>query len=326
MLEDFKKTQNIAYNIITNDAKKNKISHAYLFETNSYPKSMEFVNAFVKFLLCPNHHINDNEAASCTVCKTIDDGNYTELKYIEPDGMWIKKEQLSELQKEFSTKSLSGVYRVYVVNQAEKLNAAAANSILKFLEEPEEGIIAILITDNMYQLLDTIISRCQVISLKKASMEEIIKTSDFEDSELLKIGMNLTSTIEQLKEFVMNEKNQLLLDETINFVKIYEKYGKDVLLESNKILELCKDRNDLLYIFDVMILYYRDMIQLKLNSETKTFRKEKFDMDFINHKNTITSLCKKLKVMLQLKEKIKYNINQNLLLDRLVLLLEEVEV
>ena len=97
----------------------------------------------------------------------INDKCYPEIKIINPDGLWIKKEQLDEIQKEFSTKAVFGTKKIYIINEADKMNSSAANSILKFLEEPVPNIIAILVTNNIYQLLDTIISRCQVISLRK---------------------------------------------------------------------------------------------------------------------------------------------------------------
>ena len=54
---------------------------------------------------------------------------------------------------------------IYIIDPAEKLNPASANTILKFLEEPPEGIVAILITENKYNVLETIVSRCQCLSL-----------------------------------------------------------------------------------------------------------------------------------------------------------------
>ena len=55
--------------------------------------------------------------------------------------------------------------RIYVIKEAEKLNTSAANTLLKFLEEPADDIIAILLTNNRYKLLDTILSRCQVLTV-----------------------------------------------------------------------------------------------------------------------------------------------------------------
>lgn len=89
---------------------------------------------------------------------------YVDVKVIKSDGMWIKKDQLLDLQSEFNNKAFEGNKKIYIIRSAEKMNVQTANSILKFLEEPVDDIIAILITDNINMLLPTIISRCQVIN------------------------------------------------------------------------------------------------------------------------------------------------------------------
>ncbi|MCI8346367.1 MAG: hypothetical protein HFJ12_00270 [Bacilli bacterium] len=140
-----------------------KISHAYLIEIANLSNYMEFVNEFIKILLCSSNKINPDK--NLKISKQIDHNNYPDLKIIRPDGSWIKKEQLIQLELEFSKKSLLDSKLIYVIDKAENLNDSSANTILKFLEEPEEGIIAILLTNNRYQVLDTILSRCQVLSL-----------------------------------------------------------------------------------------------------------------------------------------------------------------
>lgn len=77
-----------------------------------------------------------------------------------------KKEQFISLQEEFMTKGIENQKRIYIIKQAIRMNSAAANSILKFLEEPQNNIMAILITDNIHQLLPTIISRCKNIKFE----------------------------------------------------------------------------------------------------------------------------------------------------------------
>lgn len=72
-----------------------------------------------------------------------------------------------DLQSEFSKKSIEGSKKVYIIKSADKMNIQTANSILKFLEEPIDEIIAILVVDNINLMLPTIISRCQVIKLNK---------------------------------------------------------------------------------------------------------------------------------------------------------------
>lgn len=143
-----------------------RVSHAYLIELNNYEQDLTFVFSFIKMILC---NISYEELESCQnpILTLIDDGNYPDIRVISSDTGVIQKSFISDLQKEYSNKSLLNGKRIYLIREAEKLNGFSANTILKFLEEPEDDIIAFLLTDNRYHVLDTILSRCQVLSLKE---------------------------------------------------------------------------------------------------------------------------------------------------------------
>ena len=146
----------------------NKVSHAYLIELNNYDEDMKYIYDFIKMILCNIEYSSLNEENN--IIRLIDDNNYPDIKIIEPDGSTIKKSQMLDLQKDYSNKSLLNGKRIYVVKEADKLNPASANTILKFLEEPEDDIIAILLTTNRYKVLETILSRCQILTIKENSM------------------------------------------------------------------------------------------------------------------------------------------------------------
>ena len=156
------------FNIIERLVNFNKISHAYLIEVYNFDEDLIYILNFVKLILCSNKNMSvDNlNCNCCNICNSIDNGNYLDLKIIEPDGNFIKKKQLLELQEEFNNKSLLANKRIYIIKEAEKLNSSSANTILKFLEEPEDDIIAILLTTNRFQIIDTILSRCQVLTFR----------------------------------------------------------------------------------------------------------------------------------------------------------------
>lgn len=156
-----------------------RISHAYLFEVDNYEEDLNYIYSFIKMILCKCKYdeLKDN---SNKIINLIDSNNYPDLYVIKPDGSSIKKGQLIDLQKEYSNKSLLDNKRIYIIEECEKMNQSSANTILKFLEEPEEDVVAILIADNRYHVIDTIISRCQIISLKENfSISEY--TDDFID-------------------------------------------------------------------------------------------------------------------------------------------------
>lgn len=155
--------QKKACSFIEKTIKENKkISHAYLIETNDYYNYNNFIKYLIKSILCLN---SNNSEYNKKIEIEVEHNNYPDVKYIYPDGNNIKKEQLLTLEKEFSKKSMLDNKLIYVIDQAEKLNDSSANTILKFLEEPEEDIIAILVANNRYKVLDTILSRCQIITL-----------------------------------------------------------------------------------------------------------------------------------------------------------------
>ena len=157
-------------------SKNKKVSHAYLIETNGYEKGIEFIKEFLKILL--NTNCDDKEEIT-RINYEIDNDIYPDIRYIYPDGNYIKKEQLLSLEKDFSKKSINDNLSIYVINEADRLNDSSANTILKFLEEPKENIIAVLVTNNRYRVLDTILSRCQILSLK-ASKKSIVYSEEIE--------------------------------------------------------------------------------------------------------------------------------------------------
>lgn len=154
------------YEIINSIVNNNKISHAYMIEIDSYDDDFICVLDFVKMILGNNDDINN----------LIDIGNYPDLKIIEPDGSVIKKGQLIKLQEEFRNKSFLDNKMIYIIKEADKLNESSGNTILKFLEEPEDDIVAILVTTNRYKVIETILSRCQILSLQDS--DNIVEVSD----------------------------------------------------------------------------------------------------------------------------------------------------
>lgn len=142
-----------------------KVSHSYMIELNDCEKDFHFVISFVKMILFSCSY-RDIESMDNSVFELIDHNNYPDFRIIEPDGSYIKKNQLLDLQIDFNNKSLFDNKRIYVIKYADRLNLSSSNTILKFLEEPAPDIIAILVTENRFKILETIQSRCQILSLK----------------------------------------------------------------------------------------------------------------------------------------------------------------
>ena len=155
---------------LTNTLKTDKLSHAYLVVGEDSLYSDEFILSFVKAIFClENKDKEFYNCGKCKSCQSIEHNNYVDFYIIESDTS-IKKEDIQNLKSELSVKSFYGK-KIYWIKDIEKMTEQASNSLLKFLEEPEDDIIAILSCKNISAVLPTIISRCQQVKLIGSSEE-----------------------------------------------------------------------------------------------------------------------------------------------------------
>ena len=314
MLENYKNSQPIIYKILKNAIINDKCSHAYLIETGGFYNTMDFTMSFVKSLLCPQKKLIKENCGSCHQCEVIDSGNFPEIEIINPDGLWIKKEQLQNLQKEFNTKALIGNKRIYIITKADRLNKSAANSILKFLEEPENNLVAILLTENIYNVLSTIRSRCQILKLKT---QNISKEDISPIQKLIKLAISINKNLD---ENTIEQK----IKKVIEFVNYYEKNHLNTILYINKLWnENITNKDEYEMAFEIIISYYKDILNYTLNKPLEIFEINK-EIELIAKNNTVDTICKKINQIVELKDLIKYNINTNLLMDKLIITLEGV--
>ena len=309
MLEEYEKKEPIIYRQISNSI-KNGLSHAYLFELNDNIYAYEMIMSFVKKVLSNG---DDN------IAKRIDDGNYPELKHIFPDGQLIRKEQLEELQKSFSTISLENDKRFYIIHDSEKLNVAAANSLLKFLEEPSDGIIAILLTNNINLMLKTIVSRCQILTFSKNKLEDYIKFNQITSNITLhKLFFTIWKNKDELNEYHRN-----FVKKVIEFINYYEKNKLKTIVYENRFFEEINDKIELNKFFECVILFYRDLLRNKFGSDVLYFDDY---IDYIREFsciNTEEMIIKKINTLLEKVRLIKNNVNTSMFIDGIIIDMEE---
>ena len=142
---------------------------------------------------------------------------------IEPDGNFIKKEQILDLKYFFSKESQYTKENIYIIKNAERMNKESANTMLKFLEEPEGSVIGFFLTSKLDNVLLTIQSRCQHLEMNFAnnpyeelgiSEEDYNKYLSIIKEYLQKIEVEKTDLIlynkEYLSELSKDEENREL--------------------------------------------------------------------------------------------------------------------
>lgn len=141
------KEENIKY--LSNVIDENKLSHAFLVESNNYEDVM---NSVFKLFLEKKMIFN------------IDDiENNISVRILKPIDNLIDKDQILNLQEFLATMSFDGYYKLFFILNAGLMNEQSVNKLLKVLEEPNDKVVGFLISDNANELLPTLISRCQVL-------------------------------------------------------------------------------------------------------------------------------------------------------------------
>ena len=283
MLDKYKDTQSVVYDILIKEINNNQIGHAYLFDINNNVDAFDIVMSFVKEVLCFN--LNDEDRK--VLLQRIDDGNYPEIKLIEPDGMLIKKRQVLDLQQEFSMSAIEGSKRIYIIRDADKMRSETANSMLKFLEEPNDDIIAILMTNNFNGVLATIVSRCQLIRLNNVKDNSL--------DELDEIAINFIKSVE------------------FNDIKTIT-FEKELLFDTISV----KDREKMVLFFDKLIDVYYDIVKIMNGKKEIKYSKSIEVLKEIANKNKLDRILEKIEFLLDAKETIKNNVNINLLIDNVI--------
>ncbi|HEX8087898.1 MAG TPA: DNA polymerase III subunit delta' [Blastocatellia bacterium] len=116
---------------------------------------------------------NGDACGECLSCRKVASREHPDVHTISPDGQFIKISQMREMSQEAQYRPYEGRRRVYVIDDAERLREEAANSILKTLEEPPESSLILLVTSKPYALLETIRSRCQMLSFAPLTSDEL---------------------------------------------------------------------------------------------------------------------------------------------------------
>lgn len=253
-------------------ASQNTISHAFLLYNSNYDSLKESLFSVISKYIFKDE-VNEE---SCDVL------------VVRPENSKIIKDQILDLQSKFKTKSQFHIAKTYIIDEAQMMNDYAANSLLKFLEEPEDNIYAFLITSNINSVLPTIKSRCQLIKVDD-NVDFDIKNFD---NELILKSIDLINKIENYKE-----------DSIAYLPDIFSKKEEKVVVMS--IIKIIK-----YFYYDVLNYKFQDTIQY-FDEYLSTIEKIALN---INEKD----LTRKLIVLNKSENVLKYNVNVNLFIDKLI--------
>ncbi len=301
--------QSFAKKYIVNSINKNKINHAYLFEGIDGVGKNTFAKEFAKYLLKINNLENSPDYIS-----------------IEPQGSSIKIAQIRNLQSDVIVKP-HGDYKIYVIDNAEKMTVESQNALLKTLEEPPGYVIIILITNNKNSLLDTIKSRCDVVKFLPITSVELKRYLEYKGIDEKKASILSTFSRGSISKAIE-------LSESSDFMIMREDIQNNIqiMLEKNivEILELPNKydqyKNNIIEVLDITINYFRDIMMMKenvnkdmiINIDKITF------LQNMSKKINYSQVSKIIDIIEETKKKLRSNCNFNLSIQVMALNIYEV--
>jgi len=167
--------QESAVAILRNALLNGRLAHAYLFLGPEGVGKRLTALTLAKAMNCKNPPRAADSCERCPSCMKINSFNHADVILLEPAGEVIKIDQIRDMQRRFRYKPLEGGRRACIIDSADGLNDAAANALLKTLEEPPDETHLFLITSRPHQLLPTILSRCQWVKFKPLSRAHIVQ-------------------------------------------------------------------------------------------------------------------------------------------------------
>ncbi|MGV3467130.1 MAG: DNA polymerase III subunit delta' [Heyndrickxia sp.] len=324
--DELEKVQPLAAKLLTSSIQKGRIAHAYLLEGERGTGKRDASFLIAKTLLCLDIQEQYKPCEACINCKRINNGSHPDVHIVEPDGLSIKKDQIKDLQQEFSKSGVESKRKLYTIVHADKMTVNAANSLLKFLEEPNEGTTAILITEQIQQILPTIISRCQVITFRTIPTEALVK-------KLLEMGISpsnafiLATITNNIHEALELNNDEWFAQARKLVLKLYEALKKSaasamVALQEDWFSHF-KEKSQIDRGLDLLLFVYKDLISLRIGKDNHLLypnHRGSFETDALQM--STRSLTDKIESILEAKRKLNANMNPQLLMEQLVLKLQ----
>jgi len=292
-----------------------KLSHAYLFYGIDGSGMKDAALALVEAIFCNG----TDGCGECPSCRKVAGLRHPDLHHVQPDGAFIKIDQIRELQKELSYRPFEAPKKACIIEEADKMNTSAANAFLKTLEEPSGDAILILMTTHVDAVLPTILSRCQQLRFPSLPTETIAaqlkeKGAD-EDSARIAAAL-AGGSIERAREIVEGDWLQTrksLLE------KITALSPEAIIPLFAAAEETAKDKDSALHLADLLNVFWRDVLLTQSGSSEIVNTDLSPLIRSVSERNTLDRVIEKLERIARTRQALTRNANPRLAIEVLIM-------
>lgn len=304
---------------------EDRLPHAMLFCGIEGLGKLEIAQQFAQSILCEQPDDNGESCKVCRSCSQFTAKSHPDFYLVEPEeeGKAVKVDQIRGLIGNFSLASHYGRYRVAIISPAESMNLAAANSLLKSLEEPPENTLIILVSSHSAALPSTILSRCQRVNFDAPGTDMAVNwlnnhQSDFPDSEIAGKERELLAMAygAPLKAVTSADSEQIALRNEIfeHFLAVAE--GAETALSGNTQWLKTGITTPIQWVYS----WISDLIKLKNHLNAAIVNHDKSsDLQKLAQKVELSSLYRYLDKILDTLKKQRAPLNAQMIMDDLLL-------
>ncbi|MBC6308553.1 DNA polymerase III subunit delta' [Listeria sp. FSL L7-1582] len=315
--------QPIAMQLFIKSILTDRLAHGYLLEGARGTGKKRTAKWLSQTRFCLEKSDGELACGTCNNCLRIENDNHPDVHWLEPDGNSIKIDQVRELKQELSKRGMESDRKVLIINSADKMTVQSANSLLKFIEEPDGGMLILFLTASPQQILPTIQSRLQPVSFRALPFEAFV--SDLIAQGILEQKARVLASVAGNAEQAITWNEDEWFAEARNVtVKLYEglhHQGVDpMLLIQESWMPVFKDKTQLHLGLELLLLLYRDRLHLSLNDDYRPICMEQASMlkqDIL--RKSLTDTTAEMEIILGAKRKLDSNMNTQLLMEQLVL-------
>jgi len=304
--------------ILTRALEAEHLAHAYLFAGPDGVGKRLAALALVRAMFC----LNGSGCGQCAACRKMDHRNHPDLHFIEPDGTSIKIEQVRALQKELYFKPLEANCKVGLIDHAELMTIAAANALLKTLEEPPGSALLILLSSQPQRLLETIRSRCQSLHFARHSQQRLQQVLE------QKLGLEtseahiLAALSEGSFRKAFGKDKDLYLQKRRDLLKTLTALSPGSILPVLEFAEdLASEKSDLPDILEIFQAFFRDVL-LVLHHQADDHLVNLDLMEKVRkaaRRETVSTVLDKLGALAEARKHLERNVNRQLAMEVLLL-------
>ncbi len=246
---------------------QNKVSHGYILSGEDGLGKLTFAKTFAQMLQCESEE--EKSCGVCHSCKQCASGNHPDIIYVTHEKTVISVDDVrDQINKDIIIKPYSSPYKIYIVDEAEKMSVQAQNALLKTIEEPPVYAIIMLLSTDGENLLPTIRSRCIQLNVRPVGDEEMeyyLKEHGVEEDRISIIMKLARGNIGKALKMAQSESFYEMVD---MIVKMLENVWKMDMLEMMNFLErLNKYKIEIYDCLDFMRLWFRDVLLFKATSD-----------------------------------------------------------